>query len=100
MYEQAVIWGVVRDPPCLWREWADGAVVYNEATGDTHRLNPLAAEMFHSLLAEPATLPQLTERVAHSIGIEIDEELARRVKAVVRQLRSFGLLYSCEPALP
>lgn len=99
MYEQDVIWGAVGEPLCRWREWKDGTVVYNEATGDTHRLNSLASEIFHELRAEPASLKHLAERIARKAGIEIDEDLSHGVTAIIRQLRGFGLVESCESAI-
>lgn len=89
------IWQIINDPPCLWRAWDDEIVVYCEASGDTHRLNPLAAEVFETLIAAPASLAQLEDRVAASLGIENDPELKRKLDATVRRLLGFGLLEPC-----
>jgi len=90
-------WQIIRDPPCLWRAWDDEIVVYNEASGDTHRLNPFIAEVFETLMAAPASLslPELGRRIAAALGIEDDAEFHRQLEAALRRLHGFGLLEPC-----
>ncbi len=86
------VWHIVQDPPCRWRALDDELVVYHTGSGNTHRLDPLQAELFEALMAAPASLAALKERIAHSFEIEIDGPTERRLEAALRQLRSFGLI--------
>ena len=89
------LWQIVNDPPCLWRAWDDEIVVYCAASGDTHRLNPLASEVFETLIASPASFAQLEARVAASLGIDNDAAFKRKLDATVRRLHGSGLLEPC-----
>lgn len=80
----------------LWREWEDEIVVYNDASGDTHRLDALAAEAFEVFLVAPADEGQLADRVAASLGLDRTAALQDAVAAIVQQFRSYGLIAPCE----
>ena len=89
------IWRLVREPPLLWRAWEGEIVVYNDASGDTYHLDPLAAEIFETLLATPANCDELTDRIAQALGVEKTTDLSDTVASVVIRFHGNGLI---EPA--
>ncbi|MDH5748081.1 MAG: HPr-rel-A system PqqD family peptide chaperone, partial [Rhodospirillales bacterium] len=62
-------------PRLLWREWEGQYVTYNDTTGDTHLLDRLAANALLSLEKTPATLKELSIRVAGFSGVEADDDV-------------------------
>ncbi len=56
-------WRVASPAALSWRSWAGEIVVYDDGSGDTHYLEPLAAEVFERLLDAPADLDELAAAV-------------------------------------
>jgi PqqD family protein of HPr-rel-A system len=75
-----------------WRAWAGEIVVYNHESGDTHHLDPLAAEVFESLLEGSTDLGELEERVARSLAVEKTQELRDTLSAIVTRFETTGLV--------
>ena len=50
---QDLIWRPVLPEAICWRSWDDELVLYNDATGATHHLDPLGSEVMRALLARP-----------------------------------------------
>lgn len=86
------VWQLVRQPELLWRAWEGEIVVYNDASGDTHHLDPLAAEAFEALLEAPTNMAGLTSRIAESLGVEKTAELDDALMRIVGRFHSFGLI--------
>lgn len=57
-------WQVPPDAALRWRLWEDEHVVYHGASGDTHLLNPAAAEILRRMESTPASV----EDVARILG--------------------------------
>jgi PqqD family protein of HPr-rel-A system len=76
--------------PLAIREWDDGFVVYNEATGDTHHLCALAGVVLLTLLDHPegirqvAVKAEIRRRVVvpdeASLDVEVEQVLSRLVQ--------------------
>jgi PqqD family protein of HPr-rel-A system len=90
------IWRVVRESPLLWRAWEGEIVVYNDASGDTDHLDPLAAEIFETLLEAPANNDELTDRIAQALGVEKTTDLRDTVASVVIRFHGHGLIEPVE----
>lgn len=86
------VWQLVRQPELLWRAWEGEIVVYNDASGDTHHLDPLAAEAFEAFLEAPIDTAGLTSRIAESLGVEKTTELGDALTKIVERFHSFGLI--------
>ena len=86
------LWRVASPAALSWRSWAGEIVVYDDGSGDTHYLEPLAAEVFERLLDAPADLDELAARVAQSLAVDRDDELAQAIGAVVDKFRACGLV--------
>ena len=72
------------------------AVVYDEASGDLHHLNPTATVVF-SLCDGTVTARELAEEIAEAFG-ESPVEVERQVRRLLRQLRAQGLLVTGDAA--
>ncbi len=68
-------WRVASPAALSWRSWAGEIVVYDDGSGDTHYLEPLAAEVFERLLEAPADVDELADRVTSSLAIDRDDGL-------------------------
>ena len=71
---------------CHWRVFDDGHVVYDDRTGDTHLLTPLAADLAHRLESAEAGLDDLVDGVARARGCTADGALAAEVKLALDAL--------------
>jgi len=85
-------WHLASDRKLLWRSWDGETVVYDDLSDETHYLEPLAAEIFESLLARAADTDALVESVGTSLGLSPDQELRRAVAAATAHLCQAGLI--------
>lgn len=72
--------------------WPDGAVVYDEASGDIHALSPIAGEVLRHLLTVPQSC---AESLARTLLGEVPAW--EDVCSVDRMLREFEFLGFIEP---
>ena len=75
-----------------WRSWDDEFVLYSSGSGDTHLLDPVAAEALRILEIESVSLFELVELVGRSLGIEPDDELASYLEQLIYRLEKLGLI--------
>ena len=75
-----------------WQSWDDEFVVYNCGSGDTHLLDPAAAEVLQSLEQESADLSELAGRVAASLKIQADSEFSAYLEQLLSDLYKLGLI--------
>jgi PqqD family protein of HPr-rel-A system len=85
-------WKVNSEFPLHWRSWDDEFVVYNSGSGDTHLLDPVAAEALQSLEQESADLSELVDRVSGSMEIEPDTEFSAYLEQLLSDLYKLGLI--------
>ena len=82
MTEQAQ-WRAATPQALAWRRFDDEIVIYNDATGSTHQLGPLAGEVMISLLqnssglAFPALVDDLTSRIEVVGSVDVAAEIQR-----------------------
>ena len=96
---------MVQDSAALWRasreihsrQWADGAVIYDTVTGDTHHLTQRAFQILLQLQKAPCTLPDLAERLLSVFTPPPDAEDQDTIESIVLNLNALGLT---EPTLP
>lgn len=82
-------------PRLLFRSWNDDSAVvcYDTISGDTHLLNPLAAETLSQLQRDATlSLDVLATRVAASLDIEVDEDLVRAIEQILSEFTERGVL--------
>jgi PqqD family protein of HPr-rel-A system len=95
--EQQRKWRVLPSFELHWRDdpsWGDSAVVFHPGSGDTHLLNPLAAEALHALSESPLDAGELTQHLA--LRMEgASSELAAQLRQLLQEFDDLGLI---EPA--
>ena len=86
-------WRVPLDAELHWRCWdPDEHIVYHAQSGDTHCLNPVAAEVLRYLQAHCATADELSGQLAGTVGETADNELLSRIEQLLQQLDELGLI--------
>lgn len=81
-------WELNPQRPFLMRGFEDGAVLLDEATGDTHRMSLLAANLLDALRVEPLEPSQLAARLEEP---DFDTE---QCIALLQELSVLGLVIS------
>ena len=89
---KAARWKVNSGFPLHWQSWDDEFVVYNSGSGDTHLLDPVAAEALQNLEQESADLSELVDRVAASLEIEPDSEFSAYLEQLLSDLHKLELI--------
>ena len=75
-------WVVTRGASLLWKSWDDNEyVVYSTASGDTHLINNVTAEVLRQLERSDLEFSDLARNVAQSLGLnpQIEAYVARLV---------------------
>jgi PqqD family protein of HPr-rel-A system len=88
----SIVWRVKSEPAVLWRCWDGEYVAYCEATGNTHHLEGLAAEIFDRLLTVPASREALCERVTEAFDSDAAARLQAAVPMVIETLATAELI--------
>jgi len=83
------MWKALDPEAIAWHAWDDEVVVYDEATGDTHHLAPLAGHVLRVLLqaASGMDMPSLTASVVAAFQMPqevLAQELDRALTELVR----------------
>jgi PqqD family protein of HPr-rel-A system len=74
-----------------WRHFDDETVVFDDRSGDTHGLDPLAAQIFEYLLERPVTLDEIHRRICAAEGA-MSGEYDTVIASALEELRKIGLL--------
>jgi PqqD family protein of HPr-rel-A system len=85
-------WRVVPGAALHWRVLEDVWVVFNGGSGDTHRLDPVAAQAVQSLDREPASVSELAERLAKTLDLDQDDDLYTYLERLLPQLARLNLI--------
>jgi len=89
---ERIVWRVASRTPLRWRGWNGDWVVYHPGSGDTHLLDPLAADALRLLEASPAGVAALIERLAGSAAAPAAEKLGAAVESMLRVFDEVGLI--------
>ena len=87
-----MLWRVAARTPLRWRGWGGEWVVFHPDSGDTHLLDPLAADALRSLEASPASAAALAERLSRSAASPAEEMLPEAVERMLRAFDEVGLI--------
>ena len=91
---RAAYWHSPRRKDFQLQMWPDGAVVYDEASGDLHALNPISGELLHWILsAEQSTPESLAEALFGELPVESDVSM---VRAVLMEFEFMGFVEPCD----
>jgi PqqD family protein of HPr-rel-A system len=80
-----------------WKAWGDEFVIFDEGSGDTHLLDPLAAEFLKVLEESPADVPGLARRLGARLDLASDADLTGRVRELVERFVAVGLVEAAHP---
>jgi len=79
----------------MWKSWADEVVVYNIVSGNSHLLSPTAVKVLKLLESRPLGISEISEQLALSENVGLDEEITVQVEKLLSSLDELGLV---EPA--
>ena len=82
-------------PPAsrLLKIWGDEAVVYDEASGDTHYLKPLTLALYRICQAHPELTPaERTAALATHFDMTVTPQLQELAEDAFHSLHKIGLL--------
>lgn len=79
------------------REWDGEAVVYDDASGDTHKLAPFPTAILAILQAHPATAHELCDELAPLVDVEAAGSLLGHVSGALTELERLGLIDRVRP---
>lgn len=75
-----------------WREWDDGCVVFNRATGETHYLDNFTSYLLRLIEADARTVLELTETVCAGLGQERSVHLEGQIITALRNFDALALV--------
>lgn len=85
------VWRLDPERATAWRIWDGEAVVYDDLSGDTLRLDVVMTEIFKRLHQGPASLAQLTAQLASVLDLEQDLRLEHVTRTALDRLAECGL---------
>ena len=88
----ATRWKVSPPRELLWRSWDDEFVVFDPLSGDTHVLNPVAAEALQVLESQAIDRDGLANHMAQAMGMETTDTLRRHMQQLLRKFVDLGLI--------
>jgi PqqD family protein of HPr-rel-A system len=94
--QRAVVWKVEGESRFHFRRWGDECVAYDNATGDTHLLDPVAAELLVSLQQAAATTEELVQRVASRLGTEAGSDLFSALESALGDFERLAFIRRAE----
>ena len=77
-----------------WRAWGEESIVYDAASGDTHLLDPLSAEVLKALERSSMATAQLAELLGARLESVPEGELSSHISALLPRLHDLGLIES------
>lgn len=87
------IWKLLEPNTLIWKRWDEGEyVIFNPASGDTHLLNSVSADVLTCLGQAPADAEALARRVASGLGIEADDAFMLAIEGLLAELDELGLV--------
>ncbi len=92
-----VNWQLAEGCRLHWKAWDQEFVVFDEGSGDTHLLDPLAAEVLKALEESPGEVPGLARRVVARLDLARDTDLHERVRELVERFVVAGLVERARP---
>jgi PqqD family protein of HPr-rel-A system len=83
-------WRVAPGSSFRWRHWDDEFVLYHDESGDTHRLNPLGAQILKRLTGSASTAEDLARDFGD--GSSPEPALLQTIERLLSHLYGLGLV--------
>lgn len=90
-------WRIADSARLRWRFWDGEGAVYDDLSGDTHYLPPLAAIVFERLLAGPADEAALAAAIRDALGLAPDEDPTSALAETLDRLYSTRMIEPTQP---
>lgn len=76
----------------MWETWESEYSLFNPASGETHLLDELNAEVIRRASRRPITAEDLATELAEAIEIENTTGWQQKIAALLAQLEALGLV--------
>lgn len=93
-------WHVNRARLTEWCLWDGEAVIYDDLSGDTMKLDVIMTELFRRLLESDATSGDLMRHLAEVLDLAPDPKLWRLTEIALARFADSGLITPCQPPAP
>jgi PqqD family protein of HPr-rel-A system len=84
-------WTSEKSARFLYRGWENEAVAYDTLTGDTHLLEPLAAELLLHLDRGEQTLQSLAQHLSGCFSFPAEDDILAITESTLKRLESIGI---------
>lgn len=75
-----------------WRIWDGEAVIYDDLSGDTLKLDVVMTEIFVRLQKDGASSEALAQHIARFLDLEADLRIERLVETAIQRFANCGLI--------
>ncbi len=100
MNTAAVVWASKPGQRLHWRDWGGDSVVFDERSGLTHQLSPLAAAAMAWLEERSLSRDALLAALAADLGAEPDAALGQALDAALDQFIERDWIEALTPTSP
>ena len=90
----SIRWRLVPHANLYWKLFDDQYVVYNDGSGHTHVLDPIAALLIQQLTERSSETRELVQRIAFLLNLEATEDLHAELERTLWQLDELFLVES------
>lgn len=87
-------WGVPEPSQLCWEIFVNDALIFNEASGETHHLNELACFLLQQLSLGKHSIDSLIVKICDIYEIEDLSELKSHLPLLLEELEELGLVES------
>ncbi len=87
-----MVWRIIPEARLAWHCWGDDCVLYNDASGATHRLSPEIAALIRVLQKAPLSTQQLESKISPYFENIPSNQVSQWLGRVLLQLRDQGLV--------
>jgi PqqD family protein of HPr-rel-A system len=77
----------------MWKSWGEDIVVYNFASGNTHLLTPIAAQVLKLIEARPRNCSEIARELSGAVTVSLDDEITQEVQNLLLSLDELGLAH-------
>jgi PqqD family protein of HPr-rel-A system len=91
------LWQVSGPASLAWVDWGEEVAVYHRGSGDTHLLNPLAAELLRALEQRPRSEADLVSLLTELVSPEPESPPDEVVETILGELTRLNIIEPIEP---
>ena len=88
----APVWRLPPESKFNWTQCGDEHIVFHPASGETHYLNDLSALTLRFLEAKPATIADLSSRIADFLGADTSRDMEQQLASLLARFDQLGVV--------